>query len=135
MPESEEWKQKEPFYRELYRRFAEPLLRRPFFTSGLFLTPIDFRQIPDSLLAKRPRIAIPLSALSGSASILTYELDGQRILVPCTQEALDRAAATWDEERISTWFGRDPQQIFFYVPQVAVFTEQGIPIDPAWIET
>lgn len=134
MPENERWRQSEPFYRGLYAQMAEPVLGKPFTNSGVFLTPIDFRCIPDSPMARLGRIALPVSRLELTESLLTYELDGHRLVERCTPEGLERTAALWSTEMVQSWFGRNPQMLFFHVPQVAIFPERAIPVEPAWVE-
>ena len=46
-------------FRSLFGPFAEPILRRPYRTSGVFLTPIDFRRMPGAWPAKAGRFALP----------------------------------------------------------------------------
>lgn len=132
-PESERWQQFESFYRSLYAQWAEPLLG-PFRNSGVYFTPIDFRQLPGSYLHTRTRIAIPLSEIPAERAVLTYELDGRRTVLPLTPEALEEAAAIWSAELVRTWYARNPEMSFYYVPQVAVFPEHGIAVQPGWVE-
>lgn len=132
-PESERWRQLEPFFRSLYAEWAEPLLG-PFRNSGVFLSPIDFRQLPGSVLHNRTRIAVPLDAIPADRSVLTYELEGKRTVLPLTPSALEQAAAIWTADLVSEWFNRNPQMMFYYVPQVAVFPENGIAVQPEWVE-
>jgi|GEM_PF-4424800 len=65
---------------------------------------------------------------------LTYELEGQRTVLPLTPSALERAAKTWTADLVTAWFNRNPQMMFYYVPQVAVFPENGIAVLPEWVE-
>lgn len=132
-PESERWRRTESFYRWLYAQWAEPLLG-PFRNSGVYFTPIDFRQLPGSRLFSRTRIAVPVSAIPAECAVLTYELDGRRTVLPLTPAALEGAAQIWTEERVRAWYGRNPNMNFYYVPQVATFPEHGIPVQPEWVE-
>ncbi len=71
------------FYQEIYARWAEPILRRPYRNSGIFLTPIDFRRLPDLRRATMARIAVPLDAITASHAALTYERDSeQQVILP-----------------------------------------------------
>lgn len=137
-PESERWQQIEQvrpgFYQWIYETFAEPVVRKPYTNSGVFLTPIDFRLLPDTSLYKVARIVIPLSTIECSTSGLTYELDGQRVVLPLSASTLEEAARLWPEGMVRTWFGRDRTRLFFHVPQVAVYQEGGIPVRPEWVE-
>ena len=58
-PESERWKQLEEhmpgFYKDLYKMMAEPVLKKPYTNSGIFVTPIDFRLLPNTYLHDKPR--------------------------------------------------------------------------------
>lgn len=138
MPESERWQALERdmpgFYRDLYALFAEPVLRRPYSNSGVFLTPIDFRRMPDLPLAAHTRIAVPLAALDTWSAALTYELGGRRIVLPVSAATLEETARLWPEEMVRSWFGRDPGKLFLYVPQVASYREGGIRVRPEWVE-
>lgn len=141
MPEHPRWQRSEralpAFYRQLYAQWAEPVLRRPYRHSGIFLTPIDFRRLPDLLLATRTRIVLPLSALDCQAATVTYEIDERRIVLPLTVENLEETARRWPADMVRAWFGRDRTKLFYFVPQVAVYQESGqgaIPVRPEWVE-
>jgi hypothetical protein len=138
MPESELWRALERdipgFYLELYALFAEPVLGRPYGNSGVFLTPIDFRRMPDLPLAARTRIAVPLAALDTGSAALTYELDGRRTVLPVSAATLEETARLWPEGMVRSWFGRDPGKLFLSVPQVASYREGGIRVLPEWVE-
>lgn len=138
VPDSERWQQLQAalpgFYELLYRYVAEPVLKRPYTNSGVFLTPIDFRKLPGSLLHGRPRFAIPLDAVDPSSSVLTWEWADERVSHPLSPETLEEAARFWTAQRVGEWFGRDPHRLFYYVPQVAVYQEGGIPVRAEWWE-
>lgn len=131
--DSERWQRFGPFYRSLYAQWAEPLLG-PFRNSGVYFTPIDFRRLPGSFLYNRTRIAVPVASILADRSILTYELEGRRTVVPLTPAALEQAAATWTADLVNAWFNRNPRMAFYYVPQVAVFPDGGIAVQPDWVE-
>ncbi len=78
LPRSERRQQLAAFYQNLYTALAEPVLKRPYVNSGVFLTPIDFWAMPGASLASRTRVAVPLRALDPKTTLLTYELDEQR---------------------------------------------------------
>ncbi|MFO7274315.1 MAG: hypothetical protein DIU55_005550 [Bacillota bacterium] len=132
-PESERWQRLEPIYRSLYAQWAEPLLG-PFRNSGVYFTPIDFRMLPGTFLHQRTRIAVPLSTIPADRAILTWELDGERTILPLSREALEQAAALWTVDLVRAWFARNPRMSFYYVPQVAVFPDGAIPVQPGWVE-
>jgi hypothetical protein len=138
LPESERWRRIEAertgFFRDLYTTFALPVLQRPFRHSGVFLTPIDFRLLPDLPLASTARITLPLTAIECQHATLTYELGGQRVVRPLAPETLEQTARAWPASRVRAWFGRDQSRLFFYVPQVAVYQDGTIPVRPDWIE-
>lgn len=138
MPDSARWREIEAarpgVFEQLYGLFAEPILRQPYRNSGVFLTPIDFRRLPETHLALAARFAVPVAALPLDRAALTYELDGRRHVLPVTPEHLEHAAAQWTAERVREWFGRDRSRMFFFVPQVAVYPESGIPVRPEWLE-
>ncbi len=134
LPPVEHWHETMAFYRALYEGLVQPYLKKPWVNSGVFLTPIDFRAIPGSLLANRTRVAVPLSAIPVDSAVLTYQTDGPRTGMACTAENLKATADRWTAEMVQTWFGRDRTKLFFHVPQVAVYQLGGLRIDPAWIE-
>jgi hypothetical protein len=138
MPESPRWQQlasvRPGFYRDLYAQFAEPVIRRPYSNSGIFLTPIEFRLLPGLALATALRIAVPLAAIERESAALTYEGGGERVILPLTPETLLETARQWPAEVVRAWFGRDRSKIFFHVPQVAAYQEGGIPVSPEWVE-
>lgn len=134
-PENPRWQRINPdLFRYVYALLAEPVLQRPYTNSGVFLTPIDFRALPDQPLSRATRIAVPLEGLDTNLATLTYELDGSRVVKPLNAAALEEAAGIWDEALVRAWFGRDQSRMFFYVPQVAAYQEGGIPVDPLWVE-
>ncbi|NUM46713.1 MAG: hypothetical protein HUU38_18570 [Anaerolineales bacterium] len=124
-PESDRWKQLEAhipgFYKNLYAMFAEPVLQKPYPNSGIFITPIDFRQLPGTYLHEKPRFNIPVERLDPAWTVITYILNEERISLPFGQDALRQTAEIWDEAMIRAWFGKDNSRMFFYVPQVGVY--------------
>ena len=123
-PESERWLEIEAeipgFFEALYERVARPVLGLPYENSGIFLTPIDFRALPGTLLHDRDRLAVPVDRIDASRAVLTWDL-GERVALPFGPAALGEAAALWDEELVRAWFARDPTRLFFHVPQVATY--------------
>lgn len=136
-PESDRWRQFDQhapgFFEFLYRSLAEPLLGRPYERSGVFLTPIDFRLLPGSLLHARPRIRIPVARIDASAAIVTWVLDGERVTRPFGPESLEEAAVLWDAELVTEWFGSDRTRLFFFVPQVVTYQPR-VSTEPADVE-
>jgi hypothetical protein len=131
-PDSERWQQLEKhipgFYQNLYTAIAQPILQRPYSNSGIFVTPIDFQKIPSSFMINKTRFKIPVTRLDPDYCVLTYVLDEERVSLPLTTENLEKAADIWDADRVQTWFAKDKSKIFFYVPQIAVYQPQGIPV-------
>jgi hypothetical protein len=129
-PDSERWQAIQRavpgHYEALYRAWAEPVLLRPYQNSGVFLTPIDFRRVPGTILTDRPRVSVPVDAVDPEWAVLTYEWRGERVSRRLSREALADAAALWGVEDIRRWFGRDPQRLFFYVPQVVTYQPGGV---------
>ena len=119
--------------RQFTRPSASPCSSGPTPTPG-FLTPIDFRLMTGSPLSRHTRITIPLEAVDPDYSTLTYVLNDERVVLPLSVENLEQAALLWPEQRVRERFGKNPNMIFFYVPQVAVYREGGISICPEWIE-
>ena len=124
-PESERWQQLEAempgFYRDLYAMMAEPVLKKPYQNSGIFITPIDFRLLPGTYLNDKPRFKIPIDRIDPAYTVLTYVLDDERFVAKFTAEARQTTADIWDAEMVKRWFAVDPTKSFFYVPQVAVY--------------
>lgn len=138
MPESDRWRSLERespgFFAELYRLIAEPIIKRPYSNSGVFLTPIDFRLLPEYRLARLTRISIPLEVMAADRAILTYELDGERRALLLSADTLEETAQLWPDTMVRRWFGRNPSMMFYRVPQVAAYADEGIPVPPEWVE-
>jgi hypothetical protein len=136
-PESERWRAIEAevpgFFESVYARVAEPVLGTPYERSGVFLTPIDFRLLPGSLLEERVRLRIPLERIEGTRAVVTWHAEGDRVSLPFDAEALGRAAEEWPARRVTSWFGRDPTRLFFHVPQVATYQPR-VAVEPDDVE-
>lgn len=124
-PDSKRWKQLEEhlpgFYQSVYELIAAPVLGEPYTNSGIFITPIDFRLLPESYLHDKPRFAIPIDRIDPARSVLSYVLDDERVNLPFSTQTLADIAAIWDGDLVTTWFGIDPTKVFFYVPQVGAY--------------
>lgn len=124
-PDSDRWIRLEEhipgFYPSVYELIAAPVLDQPYTNSGIFITPIDFRLLPDSSLHERARFRIPTERIEPDRAVLTYVLDEERVNLPFSPETLEETAAIWDGDLVSTWFGVDPTKALFYVPQVAAY--------------
>lgn len=131
-PDSERWQQLERelpgFYQNLYASIAQPVLHKPYSNSGIFVTPIDFQKLPTSFMKDKTRVKIPITRLDPEYCVLTYVLDDERVSLPLTAENLEHTAELWDADKVNAWFAKDPTKIFFYVPQIAVYQPQGIPV-------
>ena len=137
-PESERWleinAEMPGFFERLYEMIAQPVLQRPYMNAGVFVSPIDFQLLPDSILHSRTRIKIPVSGIDPSYACLAYVWEGERISLPFTAENRQRTAELWTGDLVTEWFAKDQSKIFFYVPQVAVYQPGGIPVQAADIE-
>jgi hypothetical protein len=124
-PDSDRWQEIERhapgFFESLYALVAEPVLGRPYERSGIFLTPIDFRALPGTLLHDRARLSIPVERIDAGSAVLTWDREDGRVSLPFDAETLERARDEWDDEAIRSWFGRDRTKLFFHVPQVAAY--------------
>jgi len=124
-PDSQRWieleEQMPGFYENLYKMMAEPVLKKPYSNSGIFITPIDFRLLPGTYLHDKPRFRIPVKRLDPEMTVITYILDDERIVLPFAAEHLENIASTWDEKMVRRWFAVDQTKVFFYVPQVAAY--------------
>jgi hypothetical protein len=121
------------FMRRLLLRHVKAHLGQKPTNSGLFLTPIDFRLIPGSLLEGRTRVAVPVEAIEAAQAGIIWVEDEQRIIRPLSPEALEEAAQKWPASAVQEWFNKNPRMMFFYVPQVMTFQGR-LTVDQAWIE-
>ena len=66
-PESERWQQINQqmpgFFENLYEMIAKSVLQKPYLNAGIFVSPIDFRLMPGSILYEKTRIKIPISRI------------------------------------------------------------------------
>ena len=135
-PESERWRQIAAelpgFFERVYELVAAPVLETPYANSGIFLTPIDFRALPGSLLHDRPRVAVPIDRIDAQRAVVTWDL-GERVSLPFGPAALAQGAALWDAALVEEWFGRDQSRLFFHVPQVASYQER-VRVEPGDVE-
>lgn len=136
--ESDRWKQLEEhmpgFYRNLYEAIAQPIIKKPYSNSGIFVTTIDFQKLPDSFMNNKTRIKIPIAQLDPAYCVLTYVINEERVSLELTQENLEKAADLWTAEMVQEWFAKDHTKIFYFVPQVAVYQPQGISVHPENVE-
>lgn len=132
-PDSPRWVQIQNvypgFFEWLYGKFAEPVLKRPYTNSGIFLSPIDFRCMPDSLMYDKLRIEVPLERIDPVWAALSYVIDDQRLSFPLSPDTLEATAEIWTEDKVTRWFGVDTSRLFFYVPQVVTYQPGGIQVD------
>ena len=138
-PDSDRWKQIEEhmpgFYKKLYEGIAQPIIKKPYNNSGIFVTTIDFQKLPDSFMNNKTRIKIPITQLDPSYCVLTYVINEERISLELTEENLEKAADIWTAEMVREWFAKDHSKVFYYVPQIAVYQPQGISVQRENIET
>jgi hypothetical protein len=137
-PDSERWQQIEAampgFYENLYISIAQPIIQQAYSNSGVFLTPIDFYQMENTLLADKPRLRIPLSRLDAAWTCVTYVLQDERETVILSETALDDVAKIWTDDLVREWFGKDTSKLFFYVPQLAVYQAGGVRVEDGDLE-
>lgn len=131
-PESSRWIEIQDalpgFFEWVYEMMAKPIIQKPYSNSGIFLSPIDFRKMPDSMLFTKERFCIPISAVDPEWSCLSYELEDERIRLPLTLETLEQSSQIWTKPMVDRWFGVDPHRLFYYVPQVVTYQPGGIPV-------
>ena len=136
-PESERWQELEAqmpgFYKNLYEMIAADVLKKPYSNSGVFISSIDFHQLPGTYLFDKPRFAIPIVRIQPDDAVITYVIDEERQTYPFSEEVLQQVAEYWVEEQVREWFGKDNTKVFFYVPQVAVY-QGSIPVSPDDLE-
>ncbi len=124
-PASERWKQLQEhmpgFYKELYAMMAEPVLKKPYVNSGIFITPIDFRLLPGTFLHAKPRFRIPIERIDPQMTVITYAIDDERVILPFNAENCQNVVELWDADMVKCWFAVDKTKVFFYVPQAAAY--------------
>ena len=132
-PNSDRWQQIEKhmpgFYKNLYDQIAQPILQKPYRHSGIFVTPINFQKLPSSLMYNKTRLRIPIERLDPAYCVITYVLNNERVSLGLTLENLEKTANIWDADMVQTWFAKDRTKMFYYVPQVAIYQPQGVPIE------
>jgi len=132
-PNSDRWQQIEKhmpgFYKNLYENVAQPIIKKPYNNSGIFVTPIDFQKLPALLLYNKTRIKIPMTRLDPAYCVITYILNDERLSFALTPENLEQTAVIWNADLVNTWFAKDKTKMFYYVPQIAIYQPQGIPIE------
>ena len=137
-PESERWQQinaqMSGFFENLYDMVAADVLQKPYMNAGVFVSPINFRRLPESIMHSKTRVKIPVSRIDPEYACITYVLEGERTSLPFTAENLERTAEIWTADMVTEWFARDSSKIFFYVPQIAVYQHGGIPVEEADIQ-
>ncbi len=133
-PESERWQAiqeaRPRFFEWVYEYMAKEIVGKPYVNSGVFVTPIDFRLLPDTYLHDKPRFAIPLDRIDPEWACISYEIDDQRTSLSLTTESLQAIAELWTAEMVLNWFARDNTRVFFHVPQVVTYQSGGIPVRP-----
>jgi hypothetical protein len=119
-------------YHQLDEQWAQPVLGPGVRHTGIFLTPVDFDQIPPD----RPSIAwiqqfgrfrIPVTAVATDRAVLTWAGPFPRTSLALTTAALERAAALWPTALVARWFGRNSSKMFYDVPQVVTYQHR-IPV-------
>ena len=120
-------------FKSLYTLFAEPILKEPYRNSGIFLTPIDFRKMPDQPLSGFRRIVVPTTALDATMTTITYEWMAKRVVMAFSQTSLEQVRDLWTDDLVRSWFGRDRYRLFFSVPQVVSY-QGNVPIQHSWVE-
>jgi hypothetical protein len=92
--------------------------------SGIFLTPIDFHQMPgdrrpEHRLAQKPwPVSTALSTLESPVSVATWGNPFLRPSLALSPTKIAEAAHLWSSGLIFQGFGRDRSRIFFHVLQV-----------------
>lgn len=120
-------------FESLYTLFAKPILIDPYRNSGIFLTPIDFRAMPDQPLSNCRRIAVPVTAMDLTMATITYEWAAKRVVLALSPTSLAQVRDLWTDDLVQDWFGRDQHRLFFFVPQVVTY-QGNIPIQRSWVE-
>jgi hypothetical protein len=131
-PDSERSRQIEKhlprIFERLYAEFAEATIGKPYINSGVFLTPIDFRLIPNSIMARKTRFRIPVDRLDPEWSAVTYEYEGRRVSRPLSSTVLREVSEHWTRDLVEKWFGVDSNRLFYYVPQIVTYQPGGISV-------
>ena len=131
-PDSDRWQQLEKqmpgFYKNLYASIAQSIVNKPYTNSGIFVTPIDFQNLPASMMNSKSRFKIPVARLDPEYCVVTYVIQEERVSLPLTSANLKKVAEIWTAAMVQTWFAKDLSKIFYYVPQIAVYQPQGITV-------
>lgn len=138
--ETERWKQiqahRPGMFKWIYEEFAKPVVQKESVdNSGIFVTPIDFYKLLNTFLHDKRRVAVPLERIDSEWTTVTYELNGERKSLPFTQKTMEAVADLWREDLVREWFGKDNSKVFFYVPQIATYQPNGIPVFADDIQT
>jgi hypothetical protein len=137
-PESERWQQINAempgYFEKLYDLIAADVLGRPYENAGVFVSPIDFHLLPESVMHDKTRVRVPVERIDPEFACITYVREGERVSLPFTAEHLQRTAEIWTADQVTEWFGKDPTKVFFFLPQVAVYQPAGIEVQAADIE-
>jgi hypothetical protein len=112
----------------LYASIAEPVIKKPYHNSGIFVTPIDFQKLPASMMNNKSRFKIPIARLDPDYCVLTYVIQDERVSLPLMPANLEKTAEIWTADMVQTWFAKDLSKMFYYVPQIAVYQPQGIAV-------
>lgn len=133
-PDSERWQAiqeaRPDFFEWVYDYMAASVIKKPYVNSGVFVTPIDFRLMPDTFLSDKPRFALPLARFEPEWSCIAYELHDERISLPLNGQSMQAVADLWTADLVREWFARDNTRVFFHVPQVVTYQPEGVPVRP-----
>jgi putative acetyltransferase len=137
-PDSQRWQTIQAhlpgIFEQLYNELAYPIIQKPYLNSGVFVSPIDFRHLPDSFMYRKTRIKIPMARIDPNFASLTYILNDRRVTLRLTRENLQATSSLWSATMIREWFARDQSRMFYFVPQIAIYQPGGIYIEPSDIE-
>jgi hypothetical protein len=132
-PDSQRWKDimayKADFFETIYENFAKPIINKPYENSGVFLTPIDFYNLPNTFLFDKRRIAVPVERIDAEYSVMTYVYEDERVSLAFDKENLQNVAELWQEDLVREWFGKDQTRVFFYVPQLVTYRRVPVSAD------
>ena len=131
-PNSKGWQQINDafpdFFEKLYGKFAKPVIQKPYLNSGVFLTPIDFKLLPDSIVSNKGRLEIPIAKIDPEWAVITYVYNDKRVSLTFSKENLENSSKLWNKQLVERWFGVNKERLFFYVPQIVTYQPGGVKV-------
>ena len=104
------------------------MIQKPYLNSGVFLTPIDLKLLPDSIMSNKCRLEIPIAKIDPEWAVITYVYNDKRISLTFSKNNLENSSKLWNKQLVERWFGVDRERLFYYVPQIVTYQPDGVKI-------